>query len=195
MRVQRAATGLLFLCIGIGGCGSEGGTNRLDPDAEAPIEGFLTSQDFRSIAQNMTRSLIQAPRIAGAPEAATLTFKTMRNNTDELINTDMFLDRMRSEMIRFAEGRIRFLDRESASEVVLERAAKERGEVTRSGEKPMLGADFFLTGQVDNIPHTAGRAKVAYYRFSFRLTDADSTEVVWQDEYEFKKYKRDGITH
>jgi uncharacterized protein (TIGR02722 family) len=168
-------------------------TSRMDPDTSHQIEVGLNSQDFRSVAQTMTRSMIQCAPIARAANAPTIAFFSVKNNTSELINTAMFLDRMRSEMVRFAQGRVRFLDRDLSEAIQHENQAKRQGRVTSSASKDVLGADFFLTGQIDDIGTTAGAARVKYWRLSFRLTDAASSEVVWQDDYEVKKFERRGI--
>lgn len=192
MRIVRFGYSAAVLAgLAITGCA--GKTARLSPDDSLRMEVGLTSQDFRSVAQYMTRSLILCPQIARAASPPTIALHAVRNNTADLINTGMFLDRMRSEMIRFGEGRVQFLDRELLKAVRRENEAKRRGKMTRSDEKDVLGADFFLTGQIDSIDKTAGVEKVTYWRLSFRLTDSGTTAVVWQDDYEIKKYERRGL--
>ena len=133
--------------------------------------------------------MIQCSALAQRSSPPRIAFQAVRNNTSELINTDMFLDRMRSEMVRFSEGRALFLDRELVDAVESENRARRRGG-SAAGDTGPLAADYFLTGQVDDIGTTAGTERIKYWRLSFRLTDAKSTLVVWQDDYEIKKYER-----
>ena len=64
---------------------------------------------------------------------------------------------------------------------------KREGVVGAAGKKDLLGVDYFLTGQIDSID-TAGKGRRStYVRYSFRLTDAESSAIIWQDRYQVKK--------
>lgn len=148
----------------------------------------LTSQDFRSIAQRMARSMIVLPQIQNAQTPPKVAFVTVANNSDDYIEGNSFLRKMRTELIKNCEGKIVFLDREIISNVDSENRDKMRGRRTASGEQIPLGADFFLTGTIDSIERVAGKGRTMYLRLSFRLTDAGNSAVVWEDEYEIKKH-------
>jgi PBP1b-binding outer membrane lipoprotein LpoB len=177
--------------------GCTGETKRMDPDQMSDIEygTGLTSQDFRSISQRMARSLVQLQQIQNATTPPKIAFSQVINNSNDYIDGDAFLRKMRTELIKNAEGRLVFLDRAIIDEVERENRDKVRGKRTASGEQIPLGADFFLTGTIDSIDRVAGAGRTEYLRLSFRLTDAGTSAVVWEDEYEIKKHSTTGVMY
>ena len=176
------------------GCGEPGTTVRLSPDQELSVETGLNSKDFLSMTQRLARSMNQYPAFGRANNQAppTIAFESIKNNTADVINTSMFLDEMRTNLLKYSEGRWQFADRELIATVDDENEAKKNGDLTGQPGR-LLGADFFLTGQIASIGTTAGTEKVTYWRLSFRLTSATTTGVVWQDKYEIKKQQHRGL--
>jgi hypothetical protein len=109
------------------------------------------------------------------------------NNSNESLDGDAFLRNMRTELIRNSQNKVVFLDRAIIDEVEREKRDKDRGKRTARGNEIPLGADFFLTGTIDSIDKSAGGSKSTYWRFSFRLTDAATSAIVWENGYEIKK--------
>jgi PBP1b-binding outer membrane lipoprotein LpoB len=170
------------------GCAGE--TKRMDLDQSSEVEqgAGMTSQDFRSVAQRMARSIIVLPQIQNASTPPKVSFVNVANNSDDYIEGNAVLRKMRTELIKNSEGKIVFLDRDIISSVDTENRDKNRGKRTASGDQVPLGADFFLTGTIDSIDRAAGKGRTTYLRLSFRLTDAGNSAVVWEDEYEIKKH-------
>lgn len=188
---RRALAVVLTLVAGAalaGGCTGE--TKRIDPDqgTDAELGTGITSQDFRSVSQRMARSLVTLPQIQNATTPPKVAFAPVVNNSNDYIDGDAFLRKMRTELVRNAEGRITFLDRAIIDIVEKENRDKERGRRTAAGEGTPLGADFFLLGTIDSIDRVAGAGRTQYVRLSFRLTDAATSAVIWEDEYEIKKH-------
>jgi len=179
-------------CVGLAGCTGE--TTRIGPDELSEIEvgTGLTSQDFRSICQRMARSMVQLAQIQNATTPPKVALAPMQNNSNAYINENAFLDKMRKELIRNAEGRIVFLDRVIAGTIDKETRDKDRGKLTTSGEQTRYGADFFLTGAIDSIDKVTVEGNTTYTRLSFRLTDAGTSAIVWEDDYEIKKHSKTG---
>jgi PBP1b-binding outer membrane lipoprotein LpoB len=177
--------------------GCTGPSKRMDPDqlSDEDYGTGITSQDYRSISQRMARSLVQLPQIQNAKEPPKVAFAQVTNNSNEFIEGDAFLRKMRTELIKNAEGRIVFLDRAIIDQIEKENRDKTRGKRTSSGEQTPLGADFFLTGTIDSIDRVAGSGRTQYLRLSFRLTDASGSAVVWEDEYEIKKHSTTGLMY
>jgi PBP1b-binding outer membrane lipoprotein LpoB len=175
--------------------GCTGKTKRMDLDqgSDADFGTGVNSQDFRSISQRMARSMVQLPQIQNAKTPPKVAFSQVINNSNDLIDGDAFLRKMRTELIKNSEGRIVFLDRAIIDEVERENRDKDRGRRTTAGNQTPLGADFFLTGTIDSIDKVAGGGRTTYMRLSFRLTDASNSAVVWEDEYEMKKHSTTGI--
>ena len=179
----------------LGGCTGE--TKRLAPDEASDIElgTGLTSQDFRSTAQRMARSLITLEQIQNATTPPKVAFVSVANNSNDYIDADAFLNKMRTELIKHGGGRIVFLDRNVIEAIERENRDKERGRRTSSGEQTPLGANFFLTGTIESIDKVAGAGRTSYLRLSFRLTDAGNSAIVWEDDYEFKKHSTAGLMY
>ncbi len=177
--------------------GCTGKTKRLSPDELSDIEigTGLTSQDFRTVAQRMARSMIGLPQIQNATTPPKLAFISVDNRSNEYIDGDAFLNKMRTHMIKYAQGRIVFLDRAVIAAIEKENRDKQRGKRTASGEQTPYGADFFLTGMIESLDKVAGAGHTTYLRLSFRLTDAGSSAIVWEDDYEIKKHATTGMMY
>ena len=189
-----------WLCLGVllGAAlvlpGCTGSTKRVDPDrlSDQEVGTGLTSQDFRSVCQRMARSLIGVPEIQSATSPPTVAIEPVVNRSSELIDGTEFARKIRTEMIKHAEGRVQFVDRELTNAVEAENRAKKRGKLTGDGDTVREGADYFLTGRIFSIDNRAGKGATSYFRLSFRLTQADSSVIVWEDEYELKKASTTG---
>ena len=167
-------------------CG--GGTNRVGLDESGGVQDTgISSQDLRTVTQRMARSIVSISVIAQAPKPPRVAFLKLKNNSSEIVDTNMFLERIRRLLLKHSGGRLRFLDRERVADIMREREAKRAGVVTSSGANALGGADYFLTGTISSIDKAAGELRSTYTRFSFRLTDAETSDIVWEDEYEMKK--------
>jgi PBP1b-binding outer membrane lipoprotein LpoB len=122
----------------------------------------------------MSRSLIQIPVIQQAKAAPLVSFASVQNKSSDYIEADAFLRAMRTELVKQSEGRIRFIDPDTHVSAA-------------------LAPDYLLTGTIDSLDRSAGPGRTKYMRLSFRLTDAKTGEVVWEDKYELKKYESSGM--
>ena len=170
-----------------GGC--VGKTKRIDPDAltEYELGTGLTIQDFRSVAERMARSLEGIAQVQQASTPPKVALTEVVNNSNDYIDGDEFVHKMRTLLVKNCNGKIIFVDRELTEQIDAENRDKRRQKITSTGERHRYGADFFLTGRIGSIDKAAGRGMTTYYRLSFRLTDAATSAIVWEDEYEIKK--------
>jgi hypothetical protein len=176
------------LALGLYLAGCVASTNRVDVASDEPFSDTETSsKDLTTVAQQMAASLIQLPQIQNASTAPRIAFADVKNETNEIINKNMFIDKMRTLLLKNASGKMIFLDREISEAITSERQAKRSGTLTTSASKGRMGADFFLTGKLSSIDKQAGGKRSTYTRYAFRLTDAESTAILWEDEYEVKK--------
>jgi penicillin-binding protein activator len=185
---------LLGTALLLAGC--TGSTKRVDPDRLGDRENGagLNSQDFRSVCQRMARAVIAIPEIQNASSPPIIAIAPVVNRSSELIDGTEFARKIRTELIKHAEGRVQFVDRELTSTIEAENRDKRRGKLT--GEDAVReGADFFLTGGIFSIDKVAGRAATGYFRLSFRLTRANSSVIVWEDDYELKNESRTGAAY
>ncbi|HEV8586681.1 MAG TPA: hypothetical protein VGT02_17060 [Methylomirabilota bacterium] len=187
---------LLVVCAAaaiLAGCAAPV-SQRVDVDAPSPLGDTTTdSQDLRTIAQRMARSLITVQQISRAETPPRIAFLDVRNRTNQIIDKEIFLNSIRTLLIQHSQGRVVFLDRTRINEIIAERELKRRGVVGASDRKILSGVDFFLTGELNAIDKVEGSARLTYTRYSFRLTDAESSDIIWEDAYEVKKLGKRGV--
>jgi len=183
---------LLSALAALGGCAGQ--TARMDLDSEDDaLLGAMSSKDFRAACFQMAQSLIRLPQIQNAANPPTLAFTEVVNASDELFSTDDLLYKIRTELIKNCGGKILFLDRDIIDQIRAERRDKDLGKVTTSGGKAVYGADLFMSGRVESIRRSRGRTQTQYMRLSVRLTDASSSAILWENDYELKKLVRAGV--
>ena len=170
---------------------SPGVSKRVDLDAELVNDAQATSvQDYRTVADRMARSLIQLPLIHKAESPPTIAFIEVKNRTNKIIDTEGFQEKIRTLLIKNCGGKIYFLDRAAVKEILEERKMEQVGIVTTGkSARKMYGADYFLAGSIHSINRIQGTQKTEYTRYSFRLTDADTSLIIWEDEYETRYFK------
>ena len=176
----------ILLCSMFAGC-SAGRTRRVDLDAEIINDPQATSvQDYRTVADRMARSLLQLPFIHKADSPPTIAFIDVENRSNKYIDTRAFQEKIRTLLLKNCRGKIYFLDRAAIKDILKERKLKRKGQATASSKAggKILGADYFLTGSIHSITTRQSDASTDYMRYSFRLTDADNSLIVWEDDYE-----------
>jgi hypothetical protein len=194
---RRTALGMTALAAALAAAlmaGCSGQTARMDVDSEDDaLGGAIGSKDFRGVCFEMAQSMVRLPQIQNASSPPTIAFFEMVNNSDELVNAEDVLYKIRTELIKNSGGKMTFLDRDAIEKIKTERRDKDRGKVTSSGSKALYGADFFMAGRIEGIRRTRGRRETEYIRIAVRLTDAASSAIVWENDYEFKKLFLRGV--
>jgi len=161
------------------------------PDERGFVAGTgIESQDLVSVTDKMARSILGIPQIARAQVPPSIVLDPVVNNTRFPINKDIFLTRLRTQLNSKAMGQVSFLDREMMKTLERERELKRSGQVTASADPNVVefgGADFFLTGKLDGMTTRTSAGTSDYVLYSFRLTDARTSRIVWEDVAEIKK--------
>jgi hypothetical protein len=152
----------------------------------------IESQDIVAVTDKMARSILSAPVIAQALTPPYVVVNRVANETRFPIQSDIFTDRIRAQLVKFADNKVNFVARDQATAAALEheRALKQAGQVTASSDPNVVearGADFFLTGKISS--HTTGTSQGIsdYVYFDFQLVDARTNVTKWEDTYEMKK--------
>lgn len=161
------------------------------PDEQGFVAGTgVESQDLVVVTDKMARGIVGIPQIARTSVAPNVVLEPVVNNTRFPINKDIFLTRIRTQLNSKAAGRVNFLDREIMKSLERERALKQSGQVTASSDPSVVefrGADYFLTGKLEGLATRTSQGTGDYILYSFRLTDARTSSIVWEDSYEIKK--------
>ncbi|MDP3179995.1 MAG: hypothetical protein Q8M76_18935, partial [Spirochaetaceae bacterium] len=167
------------------------------------VKGVGTeSQDIIAMADAMMRDMLNVPDLMNRPNAPRIIVdaKYFRNESSEIIDKALITDRIRVNLGRSAQGRVRFVGREYAGMVNEERALKDEGVVdigTTGRTRAQAGADFRLVGRIgtrDAIDTRSG-TKSRFSQYTFELVDLESGEIIWSNLYEFKKQNREDVVY
>jgi PBP1b-binding outer membrane lipoprotein LpoB len=201
--------GLILACAG---CASPlrqnpGGTVIINPDQRDKLGGTgIESEDIRSAATKFAAAILSLPQIAQKPQGTGIAIAPVVNSSRHLIDKDLLTARLRIELNKYSQGRVRFFAQGAGQDVRTEVLAEKDRErlaqtmansggavVSSSGDvrKPnsgLAGADFILTGELKGLGKaTNGGDRSDYILMSFQLIDAVSNQIVWEDGYETKK--------
>jgi penicillin-binding protein activator len=200
--ITRFAAAALFAAAGA--CASAGGASTtgfvasqyVDPTTSTTgVSGIgFESQDIRDMSDKMVRDLLAQPRFARATPAPRIIIDDTRfkNESSQMLNLSLLLDRMRIELMRAAQGRILFVSRQNVDLVEKEKELKTSGRVDEgSGEttRAVAGADYHLIGKLTSQTTTSGTTGVRsnYYQVSFEMLDLNNGLSVWGNLYDVKK--------
>lgn len=198
MMTSRLSFAALALAGIVSGCASSGVRNpsgvpvtEMRPDEQGFVAGTgMESQDLVRVTDKMARSILGIPQIANAQGTPRIVLDPVKNETRFPINKDMFLTRIRVQLNSKAAGKVIFLARENMAALEHERALKQSGQVTSSSDPNVMefkGADFFLTGSLQGLTTRTSAGTSDYILYSFRLIDARTSDIIWEDSAEIKK--------
>lgn len=166
---------------------------RVDPDSPDAVGGaVLQSQDIRTMADQMARSLQTYGILTSAPPGERIAFHIteMRNESSDSGNWRMILESLQTDLFKALGGRVMIIDRtaEGLAAVQAERQAKRSGAVTAKASQrgDVAGSDYALMGTIQDRIQQSGKRKSAYYLVTFKLVNLETGEQVWRDKYETK---------
>lgn len=192
--IKKVVVPVTILSLILTACSTKSQRVDLDSDTLRGDTG-INSKDFRTVCEKMARSMIQIPPIANASNPPRITFVKVRNMTSEPLDKDMFTTKIRTLLLQSSGGKVVFVDRAKgvSDSIDEERELKRGGDYTASKQSTKSGADFFLTGELSSIDKMDGKKRATYTLYSFRLTDAETGDIVWEDNYEVKKAVKIGV--
>ncbi|MSU57174.1 MAG: penicillin-binding protein activator LpoB [Pedosphaera sp.] len=182
----------------VAGCASSGVKNpsgvpvtRMNADEQGFVAGTgVESQDLVAVTDKMSRSILAISQIAGATTPVVIVLDPVNNETRFPINKDIFLSRIRGELVKKSGGKVTFLARERMAALEKERNLKREGAVTASNDpqkQEFKGADYFLTGELKGLSTRTKAGTSDYILYDFHLIDARTSAIVWEDNAEIKK--------
>jgi hypothetical protein len=209
-QMRSGAVAMLLLSLGTGACMTQG-VDR--PSGMVPIyenvgevgrvAGIgVDSNDVVGMTDGMMRDMLANRVLAGSatPPRVIIDASHFVNESSSRLSTNMIVDRLRNELIRAANGRMRFLSRESARMVETERALKRVGKLDHGAHgmaDKAAGSDYELVGRItsgDSQQVASGLTSRHHY-FHFEMVDLETSEIVWSGAYEFKKTAQDDVVY
>ena len=171
------------------GCASTPVVTYGNPDQVETVTADFGSTDLQMIAEKMVNSLLASP-VLSSGNRPVLYVQHVRNKTDEHIDTESVTDKIKVTMLK--SGKVRFsavgdvkdelvnqLEFQASSGMVDPKTAKSIGK--------LVGADYFLYGELASIRKSAGRVKDVYFKFTLNLVNIQTGLIEWADEKEIRK--------
>jgi hypothetical protein len=177
---------LVFL---VPGCATTPNVSYGNPEQVETVTTGFGSTDLQLIAEKMVNSLLETP-ILSSGKRPVFYVHTVRNRTDEHIDTQSVTDKMKVTLLK--SGKVRFSAVSEANDEILKQLEYQTssGAVDPNTAKKLgkqVGADYFLYGELTSIRKSAGRVKDVYYKFTLNLVNIQTGLIDWADEKEIRK--------
>lgn len=118
----------------------------------------------------------------------------VKNRTSEIINTQTFMKDLERAFIR--SGRVDVVgDRDQRAELREERADQQSGFTANPAKiGKEVGADFVLTGTLNDIKDRDGSQELVFYQANLELINVETNQKVWIGDKKIKKLIPKGKT-
>ena len=153
----------------------------------AQVRGIsgVESQDIISMTDKMVRDMLQNPILNNSRNVAVVIVddKYFTNESTQRINKKLIVDRLRTNLFRAANGRIRFIARHASKMFEHEQKLRQNKVIAGGKAKKQAGATYRMTGNFKNLNSGVDN----YVQVLFEMVDLNTGELVWTNMYEFKK--------
>ena len=186
------APALLLLLPVLAGCGGKTVT-RIDADSTVDLSGRWNDTDSRLVAEEMIRNCLNSAWLRNHQtdhsKAPVVIVGAVRNKSMEHIPVETFIKDMERAFINSGEVTV-VADAGERIDIRAEREAMQ-GNVTAATLKEFgreVGADFVLTGTINQIVDQEEGQKVSYYQTDLELINVESNVKVWLETKKIKKF-------
>jgi penicillin-binding protein activator len=183
----------MVLAVGLilAGCASVK-VDRMDVDETVDLSGRWNDTDSRLVSEEMIGDVLSRPWIdnyrAGKGKDPVVIVGSIRNRSDEHINTQTFVKDLERALIN--TGEVEFVagsgERGEIREERKDQAA-HASEATAKEEGEEIGADFMLQGSINTISDRVEGKEVKYFQVNLELIEVQSHRKVWIGEKKIKK--------
>ncbi len=188
MRVFLA--GLLAAALVLG-CGTKKVT-RLDSSTITDVSGKWNDTDARLVSEEMIDDCLSRPWIMTYIEnqghKPVVTVGTIRNFSDEHIDTETFTTDMERELIN--SGQVRFVASRDQRDEIRDERADQQEYASEESMKRMareIGADFLVMGAIKTIVDQSQKIKIVFYQTDLEMINVETNEKVWIGTKKIKK--------
>ncbi|MCE9637469.1 MAG: penicillin-binding protein activator LpoB [Planctomycetes bacterium] len=168
---------------------------RLDPSKDDNLGGTLIDSADVMATSDMAAAEISKQLLASPRSDIVVAFSPVKNESVQPINTALLSDRIRDRVFAATAPRVKFLAREQLDEIMKEREGKRTGVFSGAGSKQLLGATHLLTGRIKSLSKKSEGDRADYFQLSFQLVDAEDSQIVWSNSWEFKKQGDSGVIY
>ncbi len=180
---------LFFLFIVLLGCGAQ--SVYVPVESVTQFDDRFSDTDLRMMADKMVQSLIQVPEISTAELPKYLWINQIKNSTSEFINADSIGDKIMVALLK--TGKFNIIDRKQNESIIREIKLGQSGFVNQDQALKIgqaLNANYILAGELDSIRKETRTQSLSYYKLTLKLTNCETTAIVWADEHELKKFTK-----
>lgn len=198
-RIMTIAT--LILAAGASSsCRSKYNIRDVDPTKPGRVRTIgPESQDVLQLTDQMSRSILQTPRIKNAVAPPTIVLLPMENNTRFPFNQEVFNSNLKASLNKLGGGKqFIFVSRDLWEDIKKEREMKREGELDYDPNlrtRSQLGGDYFLRGRADGLSRASTEGQGEMITYTFKLVDAESAEEVWEDIFITNKEGKDDLLY
>jgi penicillin-binding protein activator len=183
-----AALGAAIL---LSGCGTS--VQRMDAGETKDISGRWNDTDSRLVAEEMISDCLMRPWYSNARGSSgknpTVIVGSVKNQSQEHIQTDTFVEDLQRALIN--SGKVEFVaGKHERGDVRDERLDQDTNaaEETRKAHGQEIGADFMLSGAINQIVDQEGGKAVVYYQTNLKLLNVKTNQIAWNGQKKIKKF-------
>jgi len=191
-RALRLLPALLFALPLLAGCGGKTVT-RIEPDTTVDLSGRWNDTDSRLVAEEMIRDCLNQAWLRNhqrdSSKPPVVIVGAIRNKTMEHIPVETFIKDIERSFINSGEVTV-VADAGERIDLRAEREAMQ-GNATAETLKKFgreVGADYVMTGSINQILDEEKGEKVSFYQTDLELINVESNVKVWIGQKKIKKY-------
>ena len=172
-------------------CGTS--VQRMDAGEVKDISGRWNDTDSRLVAEEMIADCLARPWYSAAASKLgknpTVIVGAVKNQSQEHINTDTFIEELQRSLIN--SGKVEFVANKGERGAVRDERLDQdtnAAEETRKAHGQETGADYMLSGALNQIVDQEGGKAVTLYQTNLKLLDMKSNKIVWNGQKKLKKF-------
>jgi len=179
----------LFLILG---CGGGRTVKRIDTNEVTDLSGRWNDTDSKLVAESMISDMLSRPWLIDFEqekfEKPVVIVGTIRNESTEHINVDVFVKDIERELIN--SGKVDFVASKTEREEIREERMDQQMYSSIETAKKLaqeVGADYFLIGSVKSVEDWFEGKKAVFYSVDLELIDVEKNLKAWIGNKKIKK--------
>ena len=158
----------------------------------------IESKDIVKMTREMVQDILSYSLFSNKndPPSIIIDDKRFLNESNQIINISILIDRLRIELMRSSQGRLEFVSRKNMDLAQEEKMLEMQGYTERENSSDTIylaGAKYRMIGKITSLSTASNSTgiKSNYYQFFFEIIDLDTAKSVWGNIYEIKKVGAD----
>lgn len=195
----------MFLSLWVTNC-AEMATGKLSyisgDNSEEVVNPNVVPQDFLNITEKMVGTMVNCDAIAKSSKPPLIVVHTINNTSKNEFNTKIYTESLRNLLINQWKEKACFIDKETSEKAnyfllgTISGVGSSQGNDSSEPYSPRRESwertgnfDMFSQAAEEEMEEDVEEPNVILktYKFSMRLTNADSGAIVWEDVREFKR--------